>query len=427
MKWLIAVLVLMLGYGCYRMSREDSPVRYLDGTAGQKEMARVGGVEVRSAPSSGSLGPLPGAAPAPAADAPDGSFLVGSYRFRNVTAPQAPSGVFGEGSSVVLVPELQAWAYRVPENRLGQLVALCKSLDVLRGSYVVDVVFGLADLRGSDSFSVGWLYRVAGSEVTGALAGFSAAPSEAVVGGGRVVLNGADFEVLLESASSTGRLVVVARPRLQVLEGEASEMSTGTEVPVFSVSQNASTTQTGIEFKRVLSSLTATVNAELDGRVRLLVAQTRDQVTGVVELAGSEVPSVSTQSVESLVRVSLGEWVAVGSLRVDEVEELRRSIFPWLPPFFGGGRSDSSSRVELVLLARVTEGSAFASPPPLAVSRGPLERPLEFPEGHGGVSVPDVPRASAVSGQGPARSSGRDGRLSLTRDRRPVPGPPGRR
>lgn len=109
---------------------------------------------------------------------------------------------------------------------------------------------------------------------------------------------------------------VDARPQLYLTEAEKTIFESVQRVPLPSVSQTNSGTQSGIVFEDVGFSLELTPLTLHDGRVSLLLSQTSGRIGEVREVGGSEVPIIERQRISSRTVIKPSQWYVLGGLRI---------------------------------------------------------------------------------------------------------------
>lgn len=120
----------------------------------------------------------------------------------------------------------------------------------------------------------------------------------------RFVASDADYEV-------------VSHPTLVMLSGKQAVFSSGRQIPVPTTVNTAAGSQTSVDYKNAEFSFKVQPTVLADGRVHLEIAQNNTDVLSTTVVAGSEVPTLSTQSLQSSVDLSDRQLLYLGGIMVD--------------------------------------------------------------------------------------------------------------
>lgn len=162
--------------------------------------------------------------------------------------------------------------------------------------------------------------------------------------------------------ASDDRYEVVSHPSLVMLSGRQAQFSSGRQIPVPTTVNTASGSQTSVEYKEADFSFKVTPTVLPDGRVHLEISQSNTDVLSTVVVAGSQVPTLSTQSLQSSVDLGDRQLLYLGGIMVDTASKtdtgtpvLRKiPVVNWV----FGSRQHSVEREELfvVVTAEVWRG-----------------------------------------------------------------------
>ena len=241
-----------------------------------------------------------------------------------------------------------------------QLLSMLRGLDTEPPVLEIEAVLGVFRLDVGYEFGMEWLL-----DSTGVL--------ELVPNGARAAIGGAlsltvtdsAFQFSLEEGARKGFLHVMSRPLLACVSGTTATLTTGRQIAVPVRSQTNFESRTSVEFREVLLSITVEP-VMVGGRVLMKVTQTNDDVLGFKVIDGNEVPELATQTLESSLRVSLGDWFALGgaTLVTHQSGKQATTILDRVPVLnrLVGQESESWDRVEFGVFMRVSEGSAASVP-----------------------------------------------------------------
>jgi len=157
---------------------------------------------------------------------------------------------------------------------------------------------------------------------------------------------------------------VVSHPTLVMLSGRQAVFSSGRQIPVPTTVNTAAGSQTSVDYKNAEFSFKVQPTVLPDGRVHLEISQDNTDVLSTTIVAGSEVPTLSTQSLQSSVDLSDRQLLYLGGIMVDSRSKsdqgtpvLRRiPIVNWV----FGQRQKTVERDELfvVVTAEVWKGNS---------------------------------------------------------------------
>jgi len=164
-----------------------------------------------------------------------------------------------------------------------------------------------------------------------------------------------DVNGLIDALDDNGLITVLAEPNLTAISGKSATFLAGGEFPIIVPAANLQTT---IEFKRFGVQLAFTPTIVGTDRISLHVAPEVSQLsnTGSVQLAGFQVPSLTTRRAETTVELGSGQSFAIAGLIQNTVTQ-DLSKFPGLGdvPILGAlFRSTKFQRNESELVIIVT-------------------------------------------------------------------------
>jgi len=133
---------------------------------------------------------------------------------------------------------------------------------------------------------------------------------------------GESLDVVITALESTNRFKVLSRPVVYTQNGKRAEITSGQEVPVPVESlsdasgqiNNTAAIRTSIEFKEVVLKLEVLPTINESGDVTLDIVQVNDRVVGSQVVAGSEVPIIGKQELNTTVTVANRSTIVLGGL-----------------------------------------------------------------------------------------------------------------
>lgn len=172
-------------------------------------------------------------------------------------------------------------------------------------------------------------------------------------------VNYAAASVAITAQEDEGRLSVLSRPQLRLMDGRPATFSASTEVPTVSqiiYDENGRQTQ-GIEYREAGLIMNVTLRAS-GQTVELELSQELSSFSGRASAAAGN-PSKTKRALRSTFTVPLGEPVMIGGLLRDTTDEAGSRL-----PFFGLPlrRSNSGTSTEVFLLVQIDQ-EAQPTPP----------------------------------------------------------------
>ena len=192
------------------------------------------------------------------------------------------------------------------------------------------------------------------------------------------VLNAAGaLDVELSALEESGRGEIVSNPRVitsnqrEAIIRQGQEIGYVTSTPGASGSQAAST----VAFKEALLELKVTPTITQDGRVYLVIAIKKDDVSGFTQTSAGAVPSFTKREVNTAVLVENAQTVVIGGVyEFRNRDDVKKVPFIGDLPFFGNffrNKAKSDRKAELLV---------FITPRVLQISRAQTQvlSPPEF-------------------------------------------------
>ena len=148
---------------------------------------------------------------------------------------------------------------------------------------------------------------------------------------------GESLDVIITALEATQRFKVLSRPVVYTQNGKRAEITSGQEVPVPVESlsdssgqvNNTAAVRTSIEFKEVVLKLEVLPTINENDEVTLDIVQVNDRVIGSQLVAGSEVPIIGKQELNTTVSVANRSTIILGGLISESKDEKDAGI-----PFF---------------------------------------------------------------------------------------------
>jgi len=152
---------------------------------------------------------------------------------------------------------------------------------------------------------------------------------------------GESLDVIVTALEETERFTVLSRPVVYTQNGKRAEITSGQEVPVPVESlsdatgqvNNTASVRTSIDFKEVVLKLEVLPTINEDDEVTLDIVQVNDRVIGNQVVAGSDVPIIGKQELNTTVSVANRTTIVLGGLisETDGTEDAGIPILKDLP------------------------------------------------------------------------------------------------
>jgi type IV pilus assembly protein PilQ len=180
---------------------------------------------------------------------------------------------------------------------------------------------------------------------------------------------GADYllDLELSALEAEGRGEVVSSPRVITANQREAIIRQGDEVGYVTVSpQQGSIPIPNVQFKEVLLELAVTPTITQDGRVYLVMAVKKDEISGFVDTSIGQVPQINKREIATAVLVDNSQTVVIGGVyEFKSREDLTKVPFLGDVPILGNmfrKKGRSSEKAELLI---------FVTPKVLAVAGRP--------------------------------------------------------
>jgi type IV pilus assembly protein PilQ len=141
------------------------------------------------------------------------------------------------------------------------------------------------------------------------------------------------LQLELSALQAEGRGEVVSSPRVITTDQKEAVIEQGTDIPYVSQTSSGAT---DITFKKAVLSLRVTPHITPDDRINMSIQVNKDAVGQLIQLNGSNVPSIDTRNVTTEVLVDNGETVVLGGIyEHSNRNDVRRVPFFGELPYFG--------------------------------------------------------------------------------------------
>jgi len=135
---------------------------------------------------------------------------------------------------------------------------------------------------------------------------------------GKIAGNALDLE--LSAAEGDGKVKIVSKPRVLVLDGKEANINQGTDIPFQSTSQNQGT---NVQFKKANLGLIVTPFVKGDNEIVMHVLVTKDSPG--TALVGTN-PIISTKQVETDIFVNNNKTVVIGGIYTTKDENVEKKV-----------------------------------------------------------------------------------------------------
>lgn len=166
------------------------------------------------------------------------------------------------------------------------------------------------------------------------------------------------LDLELSALQSESRAEVISSPRLLTLNKKSAYIEQGTEIPYLESNDNENAT---IRFRKAVLSLKVTPQISQDNQIVLDLLVTQDRPGQVVKTGSGEAIAIDTQRIETQVRVSDGETIALGGIfqqtktsSVDKVPLL--GDIPVIGRLFSRSYSNQTKRELVIFVTPVVLG-----------------------------------------------------------------------
>lgn len=297
------------------------------------------------------------------------------YRFENRSIPSEESlrAVLGDGVTVDIHSNSVFVAVEEPD-RIAKLSGALSALDVPSSVpiYRVEAFLVDATLNKSDDFSLTWLWQAGLKDVSPSPLFSGTQPGIFQGSPGLVTFDGHSFSAAVERVRSRGILEILSRPNMLLSPGESAIISSGREIPIPVSNAQDGNVITSVDYRPVLLELSVSIREVSRGNILLDIEQVNSLVGSTVTIGESDVPELVTQQWKTTVNPEIGHWYALGGVRSNEKQNIKRKGF-----FFLNSKVKTNNRREFGMFVRVTPGGVSPGSPSMPVLRAePIVRAI---------------------------------------------------
>jgi type IV pilus assembly protein PilQ len=119
-----------------------------------------------------------------------------------------------------------------------------------------------------------------------------------------------NLELSALEADTLGK--VISSPRVVTADNQKAHIEQGTDIPY--IIQGTNNTVPTVQFKKAVLSLDVTPQITPDNRIIMTVEIHKDSVGQVINIAGSQYPSIDTKNVTTLIAVNNGDTAVIGGI-----------------------------------------------------------------------------------------------------------------
>ncbi len=141
-------------------------------------------------------------------------------------------------------------------------------------------------------------------------------------------MNNLELDIEIQAMESRGKLKIISKPSLQVVENENAEILVGQQVPVAS-GLDPETGQVEVAQQDIGTKLNIIPQITEDGNIVMLVQLERSTIGDEVVIQGEPFFTINKRNASSQIRVRDGETVVIGGLVTTDVRETQQGV-----PFF---------------------------------------------------------------------------------------------
>ncbi|NIO05223.1 MAG: hypothetical protein GTN74_11620, partial [Proteobacteria bacterium] len=145
---------------------------------------------------------------------------------------------------------------------------------------------------------------------------------------GFTLMNNLELDIEIQAMESRGKLKIISKPSLQVVENENAEILVGQQVPVAS-GLDPETGQVEVAQQDIGTKLNIIPQITEDGNIVMLVQLERSTIGDEVVIQGEPFFTINKRNASSQIRVRDGETVVIGGLVTTDVRETQQGV-----PFF---------------------------------------------------------------------------------------------
>jgi type IV pilus assembly protein PilQ len=119
-----------------------------------------------------------------------------------------------------------------------------------------------------------------------------------------------NLELSALEADTLGK--VISSPRVVTADNQKAHIEQGTDIPY--IIQGTNNTVPTVQFKKAVLSLDVTPQITPDNRIIMTVEIHKDSIGQVINIAGSQYPSIDTKNVTTLIAVNNGDTAVIGGI-----------------------------------------------------------------------------------------------------------------
>jgi type IV pilus assembly protein PilQ len=119
-----------------------------------------------------------------------------------------------------------------------------------------------------------------------------------------------NLELSALEADTLGK--IISSPRVVTADNQKAHIEQGTDIPY--IIQGTNNTVPTVQFKKAVLSLDVTPQITPDNRIIMTVEIHKDSVGQVINIAGSQYPSIDTKNVTTLIAVNNGDTAVIGGI-----------------------------------------------------------------------------------------------------------------
>ncbi len=119
-----------------------------------------------------------------------------------------------------------------------------------------------------------------------------------------------NLELSALEADTLGK--VISSPRVVTADNQKAHIEQGTDIPY--IIQGTNNTVPTVQFKKAVLSLDVTPQITPDNRIIMTVEIHKDTVGQIINIAGSQYPSIDTKNVTTLIAVNNGDTAVIGGI-----------------------------------------------------------------------------------------------------------------
>lgn len=256
------------------------------------------------------------------------------------------------GANIQLLGESNTLVVTDVEENLREIEAVAKRLD--RPPSQVRIEARVVEINHSDSLGLGiqwggkYEHQKSDGSRTTAIGGRRGSATGSILGTaqnlgvnlpiigdfspvgtiGLTLLDNLSLDVELQAMEAKGKLKLISRPSLQVVENENAEILVGRQVPV-PKGLDPETGQVEVSQEDIGTKLNITPQITQDGNIVMLVKIERSSIGDEVTIQGQPYFTINKRNAASQVRVKDGETVVIGGLVTTDERKAQQSV-----PFF---------------------------------------------------------------------------------------------